>query len=142
MSDPALPLQEAIENALRGSADLKDAMGLTAVRLYTMTAPNEAPFPYLIIGEDQVLDDSTECVESSEVITTVHVFSRVKEGVATSRQEAKRIAGLVRSILKGLPSVEGFDIVLADFESARHLTDEDGLTAHAVISHRFLLDPA
>jgi hypothetical protein len=142
MSDPALALQNAVEVALRGSATLKTAMGLQTVRLYTMSAPVNAPYPYVIIGEDQVLDDATECADSSEAITTVHAWSRVGADVSASRAQAKAMAGAIRTILKNLSDVTGFDVVLADFESARHLTDPDSLTAHSVVSHRFLLDPA
>ena len=142
MSDPALALQDAIEASLRGSSALKSAMGLSTVRLYTMSAPNNAPFPYIVIGEDQVIDDATECAESSEIITTTHAWARVDSSVSASRVQAKQMAGAIRAALKGLAAVTGFDLVLADFETARHLTDQDGLTAHAVITHRFLLDPA
>lgn len=142
MSDPALALQQAIETTLRASEELKTAMGLATVRLYTVSAPNEAQLPYVIIGEDQIIDDSTECAESSEVFTTVHVWSRVTEGVSASRVQAKKMAGAIRAALKTEFAVPGFDVVLRDFENTRHLTDPDGLTAHAVVSHRFLLDPA
>lgn len=142
MSDPAVALQNAIETTLRASAALKTAMGLATVRLYTMSAPTNAPFPYVVIGEDQILDDSTECLESSEAITTVHAWSRVDGDVAVSRTQAKAMAGVIRSALKALTGVSGFEVTLADFESSRHLTAPDGLTAHSVVSHRFLLDPA
>ena len=142
MSDPALALQNAIETALRASAPLKAAMGLATVRLYTMSAPTNAPFPYVVIGEDQIIDDSTECAESSEVITTVHAWSRVDGNVAASRTQAKSMACVIRAELKALSAVTGFSVVLADFETTRHLTDPDGLTGHAAINHRFLLDPA
>lgn len=142
MTDPALALQNAIEATLRGSVEMKAAMGLETVRLYTMSAPTGAPHPYVIIGEDQILDDSTECADSSEVYTTVHVWTRDPADVSASRAQAKSIAGVVRSALKGPMTVMGFDLVLQDFDSTRHLSDPDGLTAHAVVSHRFLLDPA
>ena len=141
MSDPALALQQAIDTTLRASSDLSAAMGGT-VRLYSMSAPVGAPFPHVVIGEDQVLDDSTECADSSEVYTTVHVWTRDQSEVSESRTQAKRMAGVIRSALKGPMTVTGFDLVLQDFENARHLTDPDGLTAHAVVTHRFLLDPA
>lgn len=142
MSDPALALQNAIETTLRLSSALKAAMGSSIVRLYTMSAPDLAPFPYVVIGEDQIIDDSTECLESSEVITTVHAWSRVDDGVAASRVQAKAMAGAIRAELKNLAGVSGFVVTLAEFETTRHLTDPDGLTAHAVVNHRFLLDPA
>lgn len=142
MSDPAMPLQNAIEAALRGSADLKTAMGLASVRLYTMSAPTNAPFPHVVIGEDHILDDSHECSESSEVITTVHAWSRVDEDVTATRAQAKSMAAAIRSAIKDIDTVTRFSVTLVDFEATRHLTDPDGLTAHAVIEHRFLLDPA
>nr|WP_314437612.1 DUF3168 domain-containing protein [uncultured Brevundimonas sp.] len=142
MSDPALALQNTIEAALRGDAGLLASMGLQKVRLYTMSAPVGASHPYIVIGEDQVIDDSTECAESSEVITTVHAWTRVDDDVSASRRQAKAMAGDVRRVLKSIDAVPGFDVVLAEFEDTRHLTDSDGLTAHSVITHRFLLDPA
>lgn len=144
MSDPALPLQNAIETALRASATLKTAMGLANVRLYSMSAPTNALFPYVVIGEDQIIDDSHECSESSEVITTVHAWSRAADAevVGAARSQAKSMAAAIRSVVKAIDTVTGFNVTLVDFESTRHLTDPDGLTAHAVVEHRFLLDPA
>lgn len=142
MSDPAEALQDAVEAALRASDDLKTIMGLQIVRLYSMSAPNGAPYPYLIIGEDQVLDDSTECLESSEVYTTVHAWARIDDDVSAGRRQAKAMAKAIRPILKALADFPGFTVTDAEFESARHLSAPDGLTAHSVITHRFLLDPA
>lgn len=142
MSDPALALQNAMETALRASTALKTAMGLASVRLYKVSAPVGAPFPYLVIGEDQIIDDSTECAESSEVITSVHVWTRVDSDVQASRAQAKSIAGAIRPIIKALSGVAGFSVTLSDFEGTRHLTDPDGLTCHSVVTHRLLLDPA
>lgn len=142
MSDPSLALQNAIEAALRGSQDLADAMGLTKVRLYTLSAPTDAPFPYLVIGEDQIVDDKTECADSSEAFTKVDVWSRIEDDVSASRAQAKAIAGTVRSLLdKALP-LNGFVTTEWQFETARHLTDPDRRTAHSVVEHRFLIDPA
>lgn len=142
MSDPSIALQDAIEAALREDDGLRTVMGLQKVRLYSMSAPVGAPYPYVIIGEDQVIDDSTECAESSEVVTTVHAWARVEDDVNASRRQAKAMAGEIRRIVKSIAAVPGFDLVLVEFEDTRHLTDPDGLTAHSVISHRFLLDPA
>lgn len=141
MSDPSVALQNSVEAALRGSMALKSAMGLATVRLYTMSAPVGALFPHLTIGDDEVLDDSTECLESSEAYTSVHVWTRVDSDVSASRAQAKAIAGVIRPLLKSLSSVAGFTVTEADFESARHIKDPDGLTGHSIVTHRFLLDP-
>jgi hypothetical protein len=141
MSDPALAVQNAVEAALRASNALKAAMSLTNVRLYTLAPPDGAPFPYLVIGEDQVIGDETECSAGSDVITTVHVWSRVEEDVSASRAQAKQIAGVVRAVIGRALNVVGFDLVECRFEDARHLTDPDRRTAHSIVTHRLQLEP-
>lgn len=141
MSDPSLALQTAVEAALRGSADLAQAME-GRVRLYPLAPPNDAPFPYLTIGEDQIIGDETECSASSEAYTTIHVWTRLDGDVSESRAQAKRIGAVVRAVINRRLSVAGFDVVECEFRSARHLTDPDRRTAHTVIEHRLLLDPA
>lgn len=140
MNDPSVALQDAWEAALRADEDLKAAMGLSIVRVYPMSAPNNAPYPYIIIGEDQIIDDSTECADSSEVITTVTPWSRVDADVNATRRQAKTMAGHIRRIGKAL-AVTGFDVVSAEFENINHRTGTDGLTAFSPVNHRFLLDP-
>lgn len=141
MSDPSLALQDAVEAALRGSVALADAME-GRVRLYTLSAPTDAPFPYLVIGEDQIVDDETECSASSAAFTTVHVWSRVQDDVSASRAQAKTIAGIVRAVLNTALPLAGFVVTDWRFETARHLTDPDQRTAHSVVEHRYLIDPA
>ena len=141
MSDPSLALQNAMEAALRSSPALAEAMG-GRVRLYTLSPDDRAPFPYIVIGEDQIIDDETECAASSEAITTAHVWSRVEDDVSASRAQAKTIAGIVRTILNVALPLAGFVTTDWRFETARHLTDPDQRTAHSVVEHRYLIDPA
>lgn len=141
MSDPALALQNAVEATLRGSQALADAMELEQVRLYTLAAPVDSPIPYLVIGDDQIIDDETECADSSEAFTSVHVFTR-KNDVEASRSQAKAVAGIIRGLLNQKLPLDGFDVSEWRFQTARHLTDPDRRTAHSVVEHRFLIDPA
>jgi hypothetical protein len=62
--------------------------------------------------------------------------------VSASRAQAKAIAGVIRVVLNQKLPVVGFDVSEWRFETARHLTDPDRRTAHSVVEHRFLLDPA
>ena len=140
MSDPALPVSEAVEAAFRASVALAAAMGGN-VRLYDGAAPTNAPFPYLVLGEVEVNDDATECLDSTEVYVPVHVFARVAADRKETGKQAKRIAALVRSLMRDIDTIPGYDVVISDFESARHFFDTDGLTAHSINTHRFLLDP-
>lgn len=139
--DPALALLRAMEAALRASPAVASAMG-GAARVYCMSAPHDAPFPHIVIGEDQVIGEDTECLASSEVYSTLHIWSRVEDDVSASRAEALTIAGAIRSMMRTYLTLEGFQNTVQGFEDARHLVDADGLTAHSVVTFRFLLDPA
>lgn len=141
MTDPSLPLQIAIEAALRASHALAQAMG-GRVRVYSLAPPADAPFPYVTIGEDQVIGDDTECAESSEVFTTIHIWARVDDDVSDSRAQGKRIGSVVRALINRHLNVEGFAVTECEFRQARHLTDPDRRTAHTIIEHRLLIDPA
>lgn len=140
MSDPALAVQDAVEAALRGSQALAQAMG-GRVRLYPLAQIGADLFPYLTIGDDQIIADETECSLGSEVYTTIHVWARVEHDVQASRAEAKRIAGVVRAVIGRDMDVQGFDLVECRFDQARHLTDPDMRTAHSVVEHRLLVEP-
>lgn len=141
MSDPSLALQKAVDAALRASTTLRQAMGET-VRLYSLAPPDNAPFPYITIGEDQIVGDETECVESSEAYTTIHIWARVDNDVSASRDQAKRIGAIVRATINRQLNIAGFEVVECEFQNARHLTDPDRRTAHTIIEHRLLIDPA
>lgn len=141
MSDPSLAIQNAIEAALRGSDALKAAMGLATVRLYPLSPPDNARFPYVVIGEDQVIGDETECSAGSEVYTTIHVWARIDDDVSGSRAQAKAIAGVIRSTINDAFQVAGFDLVDCAFRGIRHLTEPDRRTAHSVVTHRLLVEP-
>lgn len=145
MSDPSEAIQNAIEAALRGSAAVKVAMGLASARVYTLIAPVDATgnalFPHIIIGEDQIIGDDIECGEASDVAVTVHVYARAATPAAT-RLQAKAIAGAVRAALAAKLTLVGHEMIDWTYETTRHLTDPDGLTAHSVVSLEYQTAPA
>ena len=144
MSDPSLPLQDAVEAGLRADAVLATDMG-GAVILFTMSAPFGTPKPYLVIGNDQIVPDAgaDACGAADDAYTKVHIWTRDDEGgIEASRRQAKTLAAHVRRILTTALTVEGFTVVDWACEDVLHLTDPDGLTAHSVVSNRFHLDPA
>lgn len=135
-ADPSLAIQDAVEDALRDDAGVTAEFDGTT-RLYTMSAPNGAPYPYIVIGEDQIIGDDTECASGSEVVVTVHVWARATTPTETRRQQ-KRIAGAVRAALVQPLALDGHTMDEWELESLQHLTDPDGLTGHSVLSVRYL----
>lgn len=132
MSDPSEAIQNAIEATLRADTAVKAQFG-GQTRLYTLSAPVGAAFPYILIGDDQVIGHDIECGEASTVAVTVHVYARGGTP-PESRLKAKAIAACVRKALTAKLTLEGHEMIDWVFETTRHLTDPDGLTAHSVLN--------
>lgn len=115
---------------------IKTALG-DAVRAYDRV-PTSPTFPYVEIPESQILDNGNTCEpDMFEAFSTIHVWSRV-----VGQVEAKSLSATVIGILREPFSLEGFEITSAQFQSASHFMDADGLTAHSVLTFRYLLQPA
>ena len=91
-ADPSAAVQNAVEAALRAAAAVKSEFGGTT-RLYTLSAPIDAPFPHIVIGEDQVIGDDVPCGSASTIVVTVHVLAR-ETTPAGSRLKATASAGV------------------------------------------------
>jgi hypothetical protein len=89
---PDLELQGAIVAALSASADLKTLIG-NPIRLY-QDVPANPTFPYITIGESQVIPDVADCIDGSEVFPVIHIWSR-----ASGYAEAKKIAATIWAVL-------------------------------------------
>lgn len=128
MTDPTLAIQAAIVAAL------KTATAVAGGRVYD-SVPAEPTFPYVTVGDGDTVGDDNSCFESSEVNIPVHIWSR-----AVGFPEAKAIAALVRARCKVEFTISGFKVVNAEYVTARYLRDPDGLTSHAVVEFRYLVD--
>lgn len=135
MADPAAAFHAAQDAALRASPDLADMFQGGIVRLYSVV-PQNAPLPFIRIGDDQVLEDSDECVSASELYAVVNIWTKPDP---PSVQLGRQIAGVIRDILADPDFlIPGFDTVIARFVDTRHLTDPDG-SSHAVLTFHYAL---
>lgn len=101
--------------------------------------PKDALFPYVTIGDEQVIDDGTTCADGWDVATDVHVWSRPSSG---SKSELKTLVAQIVPLLATEIAVTGFRNVAGKLETTRSFRDPDGITEHAVLTFRYLLDPA
>jgi hypothetical protein len=133
MKDPSLPLQKAIVAAL------KDALG-AGVGVHDRVPADRAgqvamaQFPFVHIGEDQVLSNADQCHDASTAYCTVHGWSR-----AVGKAEVKGIMATVCQALDAPLDVEGFGVIGHMMTDLRHMTDADGLTSHSVATFRYRL---
>jgi hypothetical protein len=133
---PGEPLQKSLYGTLTGSQDIASAMG-GAARAYDRV-PTAPIFPYLSFSDAQILDDGNTCDDDMfEVFVDIHVWSR-----AVGQVEAKRIADAVRTAVKDGFPVPGWVMSSVTVQGIRHFMDADGLTAHGIVTLRFLLQTA
>lgn len=128
MSDPSLALQAAV------FAALNSAPAVAGGRIYDRVPPSPV-FPYVSFGEGDTVGDDNECFASSEATVTVHVWSR-----ALGLPEVKGIAATVRDRLSIALAVTGFRVTNGEHVITRFLRDPDGITSHAVVECRYLID--
>lgn len=137
-------LQERVFATLRTSAAVTAKVGPRIFDRVPDAPPPNAPqqraiFPHIVIGEDELNDDSDGCGVAFEAIVTVHVFSR-----AVGKAEAKTIGAAVRAALDAQLEISGVACRDDDshFRSARYFTEPDGLTTHGVLTFRYVFDVA
>lgn len=131
MSDPSLDLQGAIVQLLRSAPAVTALVG---ERTFD-TVPPETPFPNISYGSDQILQDDSSCITGYEASVQIDVWSR-----AVGQPEMKRIAGAVRVALHDAEfDLDNHGLVLFEHENTNYLRDPDGLTHHAAMTFRGLL---
>jgi hypothetical protein len=113
------------------------ALAAAQLRAYD-TPPADAEFPYFGIGDEQNVDDGSACGAAWEVFADVHVWSRPTSG---SRSEVKTLMQQAEPLLTAL-TLPGFRVVVQHLQTARSMTDPDGITKHGVMTFRYLIDPA
>lgn len=137
MSDPGLAIQAALIGTLRATGAVT---ALVSTRVYDIPPalqPGAMPtFPYVTIGEAQSITERADCLDGTEHFVDLHAWSRAPGFV-----EVKRIAGAMRAALHEAEiEVSGYRLIDLAMQDVRYLRDPDGLTSHAVLQFRVLVD--
>lgn len=132
MSDPSLEIQQAIIATLSGNVG--EAVG---DRVYDEPPVNPV-FPYITLGDCQVLPDKSECIDGAIAYPIVHVWSQ-----DPGFTETKTITKAVLALLDDQPmTIPGFDVIVFEVEDIHYLRDPDGLSRHAPITFHAIITPA
>jgi len=141
---PDKPLQEAVFAALKASSAVSTLVGSKGV-YDSVPKPKtgeteeayqrRVPMPYVTIGDDDIVDDSTGCFAAWDCEVTVHVWSR-----KVGKTEAKSVGGAVYDALNVELVIAGFVCTEFEFRDAIYFADPDGVTTHGVIKFRYLID--
>jgi hypothetical protein len=136
VSEPSAALQKAIYSTLTANSAISSLVG---ARVYDRVTA-DAAFPYIRIGLDQSVAEDQDCVEECvEIFSQIDVFSR-----SQGKIEAKNIAGAIVRALNANTVTITDSYELQDFRHSetRFLDDPDGLSTHAVLSFRALVETA
>jgi len=134
MIDPALELQVAIVGALKAHTALA---AIVATRVYDAVPPS-ADYPYVSLGQPQVLPDKADCIDGSITVYTIHGWS---SDLGRS-VEIKRIGAAIGEALdENEFTLNGHRVVIAQHEQTNYLDDPDGITKHVAVTLRFSTEP-
>lgn len=131
MSDPSLELQTAIVTKLKADGGMNAVVG---TRIYDNVPPT-ATFPYVSLGDSQVLPDKADCIDGTEIFFSIDGWSRDKR-----YPECKQISKAIVACLDDQQlTVNGYDAVVFELDSVNYLRDPDGITRHVALSFRALI---
>lgn len=133
MSDPSLELQAAIVGKLKNDAGVQAVVGNPA-RVYDEVPPNPT-FPYISLGDNQVLPDKADCIDGQEVFWQIDGWARDPTFPVTKKISKAVVAALDDQAIV----VTGYAVVVCEVNTTNYLRDPDGITRHVAISFRFLL---
>ena len=131
MSDPSLELQAAIVGRLKGDSGVQAVIGQ---RVYD-EVPTNPTFPYVSIGDNQVLPDDAECIDGREIFWQLDGWARDPHFPTV-----KQISKAVDAALHNLPlTITGYNNIVCELSTTSYLHDPDGITRHVAMTYRFLI---
>jgi hypothetical protein len=131
MSDPSLELQAAIVAKLKADAGVLAVVG---TRIYD-EVPNNPTFPYISLGDNQVLPDKADCIDGTEIFWQIDGWARDPTFPMVKQISKAVVAALDDQNI----TVSGYAVIVCELNTTNYLRDPDGITRHAAISFRFLI---
>lgn len=148
LSDPASVLRPALATWLKTDTEVVAAFGSKTVKVFSKVPPVNESMPYIWIAGFEVEDDSAECLDATQVVLQVDVWSLTSPPGFT---EAEAIAKAAKASLTRMESavgnspelsLSGFRVVAVQHDRTSYLTDSsDGKTIHAILRATLSVDP-
>tara|TARA_Y100001938_G_C8059144_1_gene416155 strand:- start:1074 stop:1478 length:405 start_codon:yes stop_codon:yes gene_type:complete len=132
MSDHSFELQKTIFTTLNSDSTITSTFSATVHD----HVPQGTSFPYIVIGEETMTDESSaKTLDFNNFTLTIHIFSRNR-----GRKEAKQIMARIYELLHNQNlSVTGANHINTRFEFSDVIKENDGLTYHGVQRFRTIL---
>jgi len=99
--------------------------------------PQNAPYPYVVMGEITAKDWSDKLEDGMEVYSTIHVWSRYH-----GRKEADEMADRILQALSSSAISVGsnFRTALDRLDDYSLIVDMDGKTRHGILRFKYLIE--
>ena len=124
MSDHSIQLQKTIFDVLNGDSNLTSTLGASVYDF----VPDSTAFPYVKLGEETAIDNSTKSLQGNEHTLVIHSFSRYR-----GSKQIKEIMSRIYALLhESSLSVSGASLVNLRFEFSDVIKENDGLTSHGL----------
>lgn len=121
--------QDALQTAIFTALD-----GVPGMPPVYDDVPENAPFPYVVIGDDVSAAFDDDCGSGADSMVTIHVWSTYP-----GRAEAKQILDLIyRTLHRSNLVIAGNVTITIDADYQMTLLDPDGVTRHGIIRFRVL----
>lgn len=134
MTAPDYALQDAVFDALVADAGVGALIG---DRIYDRV-PAEPVFPYCSFGPSDITDVSDDCTDAWEIFLQIDCWSR-----AVGFPEVRQIAKAVRDALHDAElTLTDNALAALELQGNRTFRDPDGLTSHAALTLRALIEAA
>ena len=132
INTPSTALQKAQNTILKADTILTQFI---AQRVYDDIPPN-AVFPYVRIGDNQVIDDGNTCdVTPVEIYSKIHVWVRGPQRGIISDQ----ICHLIQQALGTELVLEDYTVTVGHFMMTDTSDEQNELELHSVITFRYLI---
>lgn len=98
--------------------------------------PESATLPYVVIGDDTLVDDNTNDYAGYQATVTIHSWSAYK-----GRSQIKQIQDEINNLLdRQKLSIVGYNMVNCYQEYSESSLDPDGITRHGVQRYRVIFN--
>jgi len=97
--------------------------------------PANPTFPYISVGDNQVLPDKADCIDGTEIFWQFDGWTRSHTG-----PEEKQISKAVVAAIDDQDlTLSGYAAIVVELNTINYLHDPDGITRHVAINFRFLI---
>ena len=98
--------------------------------------PEQATYPYVVMGEITARDWSDKFEPGQEVYSTKHIWSQYR-----GKKEVTEMGdAILQALTAPLDLSPNFRAVLQELDTNEIIMDIDGITRHGIIRHRYLIE--